>query len=72
MDDVTGRRSYRLCIISMWPFSAIPAVVTLFLPESPAHLIRKGRLDAATKAQGRLDTAKDDTQLNIRRLLQND
>ena len=68
MDDVPGRRSYRLCIISMWPFSAIPAVVALFLPESPAHLIRKGRLDAATKAQGRLDTAKDDTQLTVRKL----
>lgn len=68
VDDVPGERSYRLCIISMWPFSAITAVVAAFLPESPAHLIRKGKVEAAVKAQGRLDNAKDDTQLNIRKL----
>ena len=68
MDDVPGRRSYRICIISMWPFSAIPAVVASLMPESPAYLVRRGKLESAFKAQRRLDTARDDTQTTITKL----
>ncbi|KAK5948105.1 hypothetical protein OHC33_010853 [Knufia fluminis] len=66
--DVPGKKSYRVCIMSEWPFSAIPVLVAIFMPESPIHLIRKGRLDDAVKAQRRLETSGDDTSAAIHNL----
>ena len=68
VDDVPGKKSYRTCIISMWPFSAVPAVVGLLMPESPVYFIRKGKLESARKSQQRLDTKKDDTERNVLKL----
>jgi MFS family permease len=59
VDPVEGKRAYELAIISMWPFSAIPIIVSLIIPESPVHHVRKGKLDLAAKAQARLSTAQD-------------
>lgn len=66
--EVPGKKSYRVCIMSEWPFSAIPVLVAIFMPESPIHLIRKGRLDDAVKAQRRLETSGDDTSAAIHNL----
>ncbi|KAF7596905.1 hypothetical protein BBP40_011950 [Aspergillus hancockii] len=50
-----GPSGYLNCFISEWPFSALPLLVSIVLPESPTWLIRKSRVDAARKAQCRLD-----------------
>ncbi|KAJ9491605.1 hypothetical protein VN97_g1630 [Penicillium thymicola] len=52
----TGAQSYRICFASQWPFSAVPFVVSMFLPESPTWLLRKGKTDKALEAQKKLDT----------------
>lgn len=67
-EGVVGKSSYRMCIASEWPFSAIPILVAIFIPESPIHLIRKGRLDAAFKAQRRLEKFKCDASAVIQNL----
>ncbi|OCT49090.1 sugar transporter [Cladophialophora carrionii] len=67
-EDTEGPTSYRMCIISQWPFSAVPLLVALILPESPVYLVRKGKLEAAFKAQKRLDRASEDTQGRIEEL----
>ncbi|KAJ9610482.1 hypothetical protein H2200_005259 [Cladophialophora chaetospira] len=67
-EDIEGPRSYRMCMISQWPFSAVPFIVALLMPESPVHLVRRGKLEAAFKAQRRLDRAGEDTQGHIEQL----
>ena len=67
-EDMEGPQSYRMCMISQWPFSAVPLLVALLIPESPVYLIRKGKLEAAVKAQKRLDRAGEDTQGHIEQL----
>ncbi|KAL4928641.1 general substrate transporter [Aspergillus undulatus] len=49
-----GSSGYKNCFISQWPFSVLPLVVSIFMPESPAYLIRRVDLDAARKCQQRL------------------
>lgn len=49
-------KGYRICFATQWPFSVMPFVVALIIPESPTYLVRKGRLDDALRAQVRLDT----------------
>lgn len=66
--DIEGPKSYRICIISEWPFSALPLILSIIIPESPIFLVRKGRLEEAHKQQKRLDTAQDDTQAKIERI----
>ncbi len=63
--DYSGKRPYTIPMIAQWPFSAIPFIVAVILPESPTYLLRKKRYDQAFKAQKRLDTAKTNTQKNI-------
>lgn len=67
-EDMSGRYSYRICLVSEWPFSAVPLILSLVLPESPVHLIRKGEMDAALKAQRRLDSPKMDSVAKVSRL----
>ncbi|KIW65451.1 hypothetical protein PV04_07710 [Phialophora macrospora] len=67
-EDVEGPTSYRMCIISQWPFSAVPLIVALLLPESPIYLVRRGKLEAALKSQKRLDRAGEDSQGQIEQL----
>ncbi|KAL4907208.1 hypothetical protein BDW74DRAFT_189735 [Aspergillus multicolor] len=55
-----GPNGYKLCFVSQWPFSALPLVVSFFMPESPTYLIRKNRLDDARKHQGLLSSSVED------------
>lgn len=48
--NVNGPQAYRSCFASQWPFSAVPLVLSLVMPESPAWLIRQQRLEDARKA----------------------
>ena len=67
-EDVPGKSSYRMCIVSEWPFSAIPILVAILMPESPVHLIRKGRLDDAIKQQRRLEKSEGDASASIQNI----
>jgi len=67
-EDVPGKSSYRMCIVSEWPFSAIPVLVAIVMPESPVHLIRKGRMEDAVKEQRRLEKSQGDTSASIRNI----
>ncbi|KAK1753816.1 alpha-glucosides permease MPH3-like protein 3 [Echria macrotheca] len=62
---------YVLAFASQWPFSALPLVMALVVPESPAYLIRRGREGEAFRAQRRLDGEGVDTEGMIRRLKEN-
>lgn len=53
---------YIICFGSQWPFSAVPLLVALVIPESPTYLVRKNKLEAAYKAQERLDPKHRDAQ----------
>lgn len=53
--------TYRVCFASQWPFSAVPFVLAALLPESPAWLVRRGKLAKALKAQQRLDSVGIDS-----------
>lgn len=67
-EDIEGPDSYRLCIISEWPFSALPLILSIIIPESPIYLVRKGLLEEAHKQQKRLDRAGVDTNAKIERI----
>lgn len=66
--DASGSTGYKRCIISQWPFSAIPLLVAVFLPESPTYLMRRNRVEHARKAQQRLDSAGVDSDANLEQL----
>jgi MFS family permease len=65
---IEGSKSYTIPFLSQWPFSGVLLVVSALVPESPAYLIRKNRLDAALKALKRLNTPKVDSVLELERL----
>ena len=56
---------YKNVLASQWPFSAIPLIVAVFMPESPTYLVRKGKLDLAYASQKKLDGQDEDTQQTI-------
>ncbi|PLB46458.1 MFS general substrate transporter [Aspergillus steynii IBT 23096] len=66
--DAPGAIGYQRCIISQWPFSAIPMLVAAFLPESPTYLVRRDRVDDARKAQRRLDSTAVNSDANLEHL----
>lgn len=66
--DIPGSKGYENCIISQWPFSAIPLIVAIFLPESPTYLLRKDQIDDARKAQRRLDSAAVNSDAKLEQL----
>lgn len=53
--------SYLIAINSMWPFSAVPFVAALLIPESPSYLLRKGRLVDARAALSKLYPRDEDS-----------
>lgn len=53
-------RSYLVSFVSQWPFSAVPFVMALVVPESPAYLVRRDRAAAALRAERRLHLDKVD------------
>ncbi|KIW85315.1 hypothetical protein Z517_00705 [Fonsecaea pedrosoi CBS 271.37] len=62
-------RPYTTPMIAQWPFSAVPLILALLLPESPTYLLRKRKYDKAVQAQRRLDSSRTDTQKNIDNLV---
>ena len=56
--SIEGAASYRTAFASQWPFTALPLLVAIFLPESPPWLIRLGKLEVARKCHQRLDSSK--------------
>ena len=66
--DAPGQKSYNICFISQWPFSAIALIMGVVIPESPTWLVRKGRLEDALKSQTRLDIASCDSQATVEQL----
>ncbi|KIW32402.1 uncharacterized protein PV07_03951 [Cladophialophora immunda] len=67
--DYPGNRPYTTPMIAQWPFSAVPFVLALLVPESPTYLLRKRKYDKAFRAQQRLDSSRTDTQKNIDNLV---
>jgi MFS family permease len=49
-------RSYLTAFGSQWAFSIPPMILALFMPESPAYLVRKKRMDHALNSIKRLHT----------------
>jgi MFS family permease len=58
-------RGYTVCFASQWPFSLVPIVVALLIPESPTYLVRKGRIAEALKSQTGLTSTNTDAQAII-------
>ena len=66
--DLPGAKSYTVCFASQWPFSAATMAMAIFVPETPAYLIRRCRIDQAYKSQSRLDRPEWDTNATIESL----
>ena len=65
-------RGYTVCFASQWPFSFVPIIVAILIPESPTYLVRKGRIEEALRSQTRLSATPEraramveDIQLDI-------
>jgi MFS family permease len=57
-EDIMEPIAYRLPMATQWIFSAIPLALVVFLPESPAWLMRKGRFQQAREACLKLEGPK--------------
>ncbi|CRG87033.1 Maltose permease MAL61 [Talaromyces islandicus] len=57
-EDIMEPIAYRLPMATQWIISAIPLVLVIFLPESPAWLMRKGRFHQAREACLKLEGPK--------------
>jgi MFS family permease len=56
------QRGYVVAFGTQWIFSAVPMVLAFLIPESPAFLVRKDRIEDAIKSQARLDCPGTDTR----------
>ena len=54
-------QSYLTSFASQWPFSAVPFIMAIIVPESPSHLVREEKIDAALRSLKRLHTSQIDT-----------
>lgn len=70
LQNKVGRMQYLSAIISEWPFSALPVILAIVMPESPVHLVRKGNVTGAIKAQKRLDSPHMDSYAKVAELKQ--
>ncbi|KAF1997109.1 MFS general substrate transporter [Amniculicola lignicola CBS 123094] len=61
-------KGYTVAFASQWPFSFVPIIVSLLLPESPAYYVRKDRIADAIKAQARLDPPDTDTEAVVEKM----
>lgn len=57
---VPGRQSYRVAFASQWAFGVVPLFLAFFLPESPAWLVRRCKVDEAKRAHLRLEGSQTD------------
>lgn len=62
-------KGYSVAFGSQWPFSFVPIVVALLIPESPTWFVRKRMMDKAYKAQARLDPPGANTQAIVDNIL---
>lgn len=60
VSQMDSEASYLIAFATMWPFSVGPFVLALLMPESPAYLIRKQRMDDAKTSLRRLFAPKID------------
>lgn len=65
---IKGQDGYLIAVGSQWIFSVILLGIAIFIPESPPHLIRVGKLDEARKSQRRLHRKEVDTDKMIEKL----
>lgn len=65
-----SNKSYLVSFASQWPFSAVPFVMALIVPESPAYLVHRDRSTAALHAQRRLHISKIDIEDLVEQLQQ--
>ena len=49
-----------MAFASQWAFGIIPIILAFFLPESPAWLLRRGKLQEAQRSHSRLEKSKSD------------
>jgi hypothetical protein len=56
--NLPGALAYRTCFASQWPFTVVSLLVAIFVPESPAWLIRVNNIDQARRSFARLDSSK--------------
>jgi MFS transporter, SP family, general alpha glucoside:H+ symporter len=54
ISDGLRQISYRICFASQWALAGAAAVAACLVPESPAYLLRRERVDAARKSFARL------------------
>ena len=60
--------SWRALICAQWGFAGVALIGQIFMPESPVHLVRKGRFEEARKALGRMYTKPSDADGHLERI----
>ncbi|OJD15748.1 hypothetical protein ACJ73_08949 [Blastomyces percursus] len=68
--SIKGRNGYLIAVASQWLFSVILLFISVFIPESPPHLIRVGKIDQAREAQRRLHRKEVDTDKMVDKLVE--
>ncbi|ORY15167.1 general substrate transporter [Clohesyomyces aquaticus] len=61
-------KGYTIAFASQWPFSFVPILIALFIPESPAYHIRKNAISRALESQTRLDPRGTDTAATVEKM----
>ncbi|CAI7588283.1 unnamed protein product [Penicillium manginii] len=64
--------AYLVTFVSMWPFSAITLLIVVLVPESPAFLVRNGRLVDAHRALQKLHSGTRDCAQLVKDLQKTD
>ncbi|KHO01248.1 General substrate transporter [Metarhizium album ARSEF 1941] len=62
---------YAVGFASQWPFSAVPVIVALCIPESPTYLVRKNKMAQAHKSQKRLEPRDGDAHETVETIRRN-
>lgn len=62
VSKIEGQKSYEIAFATQWIFSAPPLALAFVMPESPAYLVKKRKMDQALKAQERLLTMEVDAR----------
>ena len=57
-NGVENKTSYRTALASEWPFSAIPLILAIFIPESPVYLLSKNQTSSARDSFRKLHGAQ--------------
>lgn len=60
-----GRNSYRITFATQFAFSVMPLIVSFLIPESPAWLLRKNKVDRARRNNKRLEYSKRSPNAHI-------